>query len=530
MSIELHRGRLYQCDRDAVVKAAVDNIAIATTLHSWLTALINLHIIKETDPTPKIEKDLLPLRIKNAIFKVSGDNPTVKTLQELTGRTISFFNKLGSQLCQEQTELAEIYADDKNQLDKLNFNSNQIGRTKLLQPPYGRVETIEEDGLTTGAQPIKKFTVGQFKTIRDLKLFMLNYYHALVRRTEEKSASRHYDSGQFLLREILFRALLKEYKGLFPDYKQYREISAEQQAEINDLANKKLGFKDLQELSKVFWGGTNILGKHADASFKLLGITDAQRPIIREVKGRDQALIDLQAEYTAWASHINSKYQDGDSIEKYLADNSPLNVTYSVQVDTSPLKATRRTPSAPASLTNEMLDERDQRIPGHVWPRLASASRRLEFVRELKEQLPKITAKTKGLAHPREVLIRFYLLHAKETEGLGENKAMRAAKDLNQEQIFAEINNYLNSNSAERKPMCHKLIHAGSDLNRQAKQLKFIFQYIQELASKVNDVAAFVDHLTNKPRLLEMYHKILDSNDFSNRNSLPWETAEWHLI
>ncbi len=357
---------------------------------------------------------------------------------------------------------------------------------------------------------------------------MLAYYHTLHKRAEEKSESRPYDSGQFLFREALLKALLKEYGGLLPNYKQYLELSAEEQAKIDAQVKEKLGFNDFQEFNRIFWATTNIRAQHAEAAYKLLGISEAQGPIIREVKGRVLAIKDLEAEYQAWSTRIESKYKDEDSIEKYLADNDPLELSYAGSATISSPAGTQH--RVISTTTETLLDERDPRIPGHVWPRLANTGRRLAFARGLQEQLPKITAKIKATAHPQEVLIRFYLLVMKECGGQSENKALKAIQDLNTDKIFAEINQYLSSNTAARKPGIHKLLHVGKDINRQAKQLDIILDYIRELATKANDVTTFVDHLTNKTRLLEIYHKILDNADYSTRNILPWDREGYTSI
>jgi hypothetical protein len=360
----------------------------------------------------------------------------------------------------------------------------------------------------------------KYKTIKDLKLFTINYFSKISDGLKERALkkltkTREYSSGQFLLREVLLRAILKLYGKPLPGYRELNKIPTspteadelkERQEAVNRVATD-LGFVNAVELNNVFWGNTLIRQEHTQKSFEVLGLSDTHKPSIQKITGENLFAATAE-EYRAWAEHI-ATLNDNDPIETYINSQQAITPDLSIYAaygsGSGVVKYSRPRHSVLAAQA-EQLDQRPASITlDSLWQKIASKQRRLEFLNELTNNLRTIERSVKTKSHPHETLIRFFLMHIKECHNPAENRIWNKLEELNKDLVFNSLNDYLGCSKDDLRLRRQNPIHA--DIHRKAMQLSLASDYIQELAAKIDDIAAFAAQLSDKTKLLELFKK-----------------------
>jgi hypothetical protein len=501
-------GPRYWFNREAALVAADQNILLVRNLSTWAAGL---------DPAgtlPEIPAELATDAQRTKLHAALNGNPNRAQLITLLDEAKAHFGTVA--------ERCEHLHDGRRIL--------VFGREveSLLERNFAEAE------IDTDAMPAVKNDSASLQNIEELRSFLLSHYHLIsnqikCKKDKQNTKLRGYSAGQFSLRVILLKAILKlnDNKPISRNIsspekskaklakdtanghlsqQQIKERTAKiQEAEknykkINQIA-RDLGFETLGQLDRIFWGAIDIQPKHVKKALKELKLEESSGKALSFIGIKSQVAA-TEIEYQACIKGLGTKYQ---TIEDFIHDIDPSKVKYPDE-----LLTTEKAVLAPSQQSH---------LSATVLRKTFTREGRLALVKDLAQKLKNLSASIGEQCHKFEALIKFFLSHDKLC---GKNH-IRSTDQKIDEKVLTKVNKYLGG----RHNFALKDNGKSKDYTI-TRQLNLAFNYILELFSKVNSHKEFLDLLLNKERLETIYKQAITVVPPSHPSViLPWQRQQW---
>ncbi len=334
-------GHRYFWDLKRASEVTTANITLLNHLLAWFDRLLSSRpkpLIK-TDPVPEIQVKQIPQAVGQKILALAKPT-TIGSFQKFVKEKIEFFKSIrGRCLADGINDVGKIVVskNEKDTLAELHFAESDTAK-KIEGEEFQIVSNLGPT-LEKGSKLSSSDLCNEFKDLKDFRSFLLGYFALINSKIKSKNLlptiiSRPYLAQQFSLRAILLKAILAiNNNRLLPNRQQYEALSKsgkKSDAELKEAIDekiKKLGFYDIGEFHRIFYGDADIHEKHLQRVVAFQKIDFRLNPMYT-VRGPDKIELAGNAEYLAWRQDLATKDSEGMSLAKYLADQSTVQVKY----------------------------------------------------------------------------------------------------------------------------------------------------------------------------------------------------------
>ncbi len=337
----IQTGHRYFWDLRRAYEVTTANLTILRNLLAWFDRLLGStskqH--KKTDPVPAIPVERIPQAISQKILALAKPT-TIGSFQNFVREKIEFFKSIqGRCLADGVNDVGKIVVSKNEQdtLAELHFAESETAK-KIEGEEFQIVSNLGPT-LEKGSKLSSSNLDNEFKNLKDFRSFLLGYFALINSKIKSKNLlptiiSRPYLAQQFSLRAILLKAILAiNNNRLLPNRQQYEALSKsknESDAKLKEAVDKKikkLGFHNIGEFHRIFYGDADIHEEHLQRVVAFQKIDFRLNPMYT-VRGVDKIELAGKAEYLAWKQDLVTKDSEGMSLAEYLADQSTVQVKY----------------------------------------------------------------------------------------------------------------------------------------------------------------------------------------------------------